>query len=139
MESNELSQKIVENVKNMVVMSNLEKEEMIKMSRRKQIFSIIAVVAVMLTGGFATVNAVTNGEFVNKVIDTVQVIFVKDGVEKEIEGYTYTNSDNRTMVKYELNDAGVDYSFEIDKTALDDGIKIKNVIDDEVNIMIMDK
>lgn len=139
MESNELSKKIVENVKNMVVMSNLEKEEMIKMSRRKQIFSIIAVVAVMLTGGFATVNAVTNGEFVNKVIDTVQVIFVKDGVEKEIEGYTYTNLDNRTMVKYELNDDGVDYSFEIDKTALDDGIKIKNVIDDEVNIMIMDK
>lgn len=139
MESNELSKKIVENVKNMVVMSNLENEEMIKMSRRKQILSIIAVAGIMLTGGFATVNAVTNGELVNKVIDTVQVIFVKDGVEKEIEGYTYTNSDNHTMMKYELNNDGVDYSFEIDMTTLGDGFKIKNVIDDEVNIMITDK
>ena len=80
MVNNELNKKIVESVRNRVVISNLESEENMKINKRKQIVSLVAVMLIMLTGSFITVNAATNGELAEKAKDTIQVIFTdKDG------------------------------------------------------------
>ena len=62
MVNNELNKKIVESVRNRVVISNLESEENMKINKRKQIVSLVVVMLIMLTGSFITVNATTNGE-----------------------------------------------------------------------------
>ena len=80
MVNNELNKKIVESVRNRVVISNLESEENMKINKRKQIVSLVAVMLIMLTGSFITVNAAANGELAEKAKDTIQVIFTdKDG------------------------------------------------------------
>ncbi len=85
MENKELNERIIENIRNRVVISNLESEENMKLNKRKQILSIVAVMIVMLTGSFFTVNAATNGELAEKVKDTIQVIFTdKDGKQEEV-------------------------------------------------------
>lgn len=101
MGNNEVNKKIIENVKNRVVISNLESEENMKINKRKQVLSLVAVMVIMLTGSFITVNAATNGELAEKVKDTIQVIFVdKDGKQEQVKGTTYTDSNNHTIEKY---------------------------------------
>lgn len=141
MGNNKLNKKIIENVRNRVVVSNLESEESMKISKRKQILSGVAVMFVMLTGSFITVNAATNGELAQKVTDTIQVIFTdKDGNQEEIKGTTYTDSSNHTIEKYETNKNGSQLTLEIDKNNLDDSkMTIKSEMDeteDEISISI---
>lgn len=132
MENNEFNSRIVESVRNRIVMSNLEREEKIRLTRRKKILSLVGVMLVVLTGGFATVNAVTNGELVNKVLDTVNVIFIKDGKEENIGGYSYTDSDNHEIVRYELQKDDTYYELEVDKTALGENeFNMESVIDED--------
>ena len=134
MENNKLNKKIIENVRNRVVVSNLESEESMKISKRKQVLSVVAVMVVMLTGSFITVNATTDGELAQKVKDTIQVIFTdKDGKQEEIKGTTYTDSNNHTIEKYETNKDGTQHTLEIDKDNLDNSkLTIKTEVDDEV-------
>lgn len=134
MENNKLNKKIIENVRNRVVVSNLESEESMKISKRKQVLSIVAVMVVMLTGSFITVNAATDGELAQKVKDTIQVIFTdKDGKQEEIKGTTYTDSNNHTIEKYETDKNGTQHTLEIDKDNVDNSkITIKGEMDDEV-------
>lgn len=134
MENNKLNNKIIENVRNRVVVSNLESEESMKISKRKQVLSVVAVMVVMLTGSFITVNAATDGELAQKVKDTIQVIFTdKDGKQKEIKGTTYTDSNNHTIEKYETDKNGTQHTLEIDKDNVDNSkITIKGEMDDEV-------
>lgn len=132
MVNNDFNSRIVESVRNRIVMSNLEREEKIKLTRRKKILSLVGVMFVVLTGGFATVNAVTNGELVNKVLDTVNVIFIKDGNEKNLGGYNYTDSNNHEIVKYELEEDGSYFELEVDKTALEENeFNMESVIDED--------
>lgn len=134
MENNKLNKKIIENVRNRVVVSNLESEESMKISKRKQVLSVVAVMAVMLTGSFITVNAATDGELAQKVKDTIQVIFTdKDGNQEEIEGTTYTDSNNHTIEKYETNKDGTQHTLEIDKDNVDNSkLTIKGEMNDEL-------
>lgn len=134
MENNKLNKKIIENVRNRVVVSNLESEENMKISKRKQVLSVVAVMVVMLTGSFITVNAATDGELAQKVKDTIQVIFTdKDGKQEEIKGTTYTDSNNHTIEKYETDKNGTQHTLEIDKDNVDNSkITIKGEMDDEV-------
>lgn len=134
MENNKLNNKIIENVRNRVVVSNLESEESMKISKRKQVLSVVAVMVVMLTGSFITVNAATDGELAQKVKDTIQVIFTdKDGKQEEIKGTTYTDSNNHTIEKYETDKNGTQHTLEIDKDNVDNSkITIKGEMDDEV-------
>lgn len=134
MENNKLNKKIIENVRNRVVVSNLESEENMKISKRKQVLSVVAVMIVMLTGSFITVNAATDGELAQKVKDTIQVIFTdKDGKQEEIKGTTYTDSNNHTIEKYETDKNGTQHTLEIDKDNLDNSkLTIKGEMDDEV-------
>ena len=139
MENNSLNKKIIEQVKNRIVISNLESEENMKINKKKQILSIAAVAVIMLTGGFFTVNAATNGELAENIKDTIKVVFVNDdGTENEVEGTTYKDSNNHTIETYETNDNGKTHTLEVDKTNLDDeNMTINGTIkDDEASITI---
>ncbi|MFG6319830.1 MAG: hypothetical protein K1W33_08295 [Clostridia bacterium] len=141
MENNELNKRIIENVRNRVVISNLESEENMKINKRKQILSIAIVMCVMLTGSF-TVNAATNGELAEKVKDTVRVIFTdKDGKQEEVKGTTYTDSNNHIIEKYELEKNGAEYRIEVDKNELEvENLTLKGDISDgETSLTIENK
>lgn len=77
MESNELDNKIINHVRNKIVVSNLEREERMRLDRKKQIISLCTVAIVALSGGFLTVNAATDGklaqEIKNKYEEIIQV------------------------------------------------------------------
>lgn len=142
MENSELSKRIIENVRNRVVISNLEREENMKLNKRKQILSVMAVMFMMLTGSFFTVNATTNGELAEKVKDSIQVIFTdKDGKQEEVKGTTYTDSNNHTIEKYQIEKNGANYTLEVDKDNLDDSnLTFKeNINDGEASITIENK
>lgn len=142
MENNELNKRIIENVRNRVVISNLESEENMKINKRKQVLSLVAVMVIMLTGSFITVNAATNGELVEKVKDTIQVIFVdKDGKQEEVKGTTYTDYNNHTIEKYKTEKNGTEHTLEVDKNNLDESnLTIKdNINDEQSTITIEDK
>lgn len=141
MENNELNKRIIENVRNRVVISNLESEENMKINKRKQILSIAIVMCVMLTGSF-TVNAATNGELAEKVKDTVRVIFTdKDGKQEEVKGITYTDSNNHIIEKYELEKNGAEYRIEVDKNELEwENLTFQgNISDGETSLTIENK
>ena len=141
MENNELNKRIIVNVINRVVISNLESEENMKINKRKQILSIAIVMCVMLTGSF-TVNAATNGELAEKVKDTVRVIFTdKDGKQEEVKGTTYTDSNNHIIEKYELEKNGAEYRIEVDKNELEwENLTFQgNIIDGETSLSIENK
>ena len=84
MERNELNKKIMEKVRNRVVVSNLESEENMKLNKRKQVLSVAAVMVIMLTGSFFTVNAATDGELSNKIKETIRVVLVKEDGSEEV-------------------------------------------------------
>ena len=133
MENNELNKRIIENVRNRVVISNLEREENMKISKRKQVLSLVAVMVIMITGGLFTVNAATNGELAEKVKDTIQVIFTdKDGKQEEVKGNTYTDSNNHTIEEYKIEKDGAEHILKVDKTELDgENLTIKESINEE--------
>lgn len=142
MVNNELNKKIVESVRNRIVISNLESEENMKINKRKQIVSLVAVMLIMLTGSFITVNAATNGELTEKVKDTIQVIFTdKDGKQEEVKGTTYTDSNNHTIEKYHIEKDGAEHTIEVDKNNLDNqNLTFKeNIKDGEESITIENK
>ena len=142
MENKELTKKVIENVRNRVVISNLESEENMKLNKRKQILSLVAVMTIMLTGSFFTVNAATNGELANKVKDTVKVISVKDdGKEEDVKGTTYTDLNNHIIEKYETNENGIEHTLQIDKTNLDEeNLVVKETIkDDQITLEFENK
>lgn len=142
MVNNELNKKIVESVRNRVVISNLESEENMKINKRKQIVSLVAVMLIMLTGSFITVNAATNGELAEKAKDTIQVIFTdKDGKQEEVKGTTYTDSNNHTIEKYHIEKDGAEHTIEVDKNNLDNqNLTFKeNINDGEESITIENK
>ncbi len=139
MGDNNLNKKIIERVRNRIVISNLEGEEKMKLNKKKQIISIAAVAVIMLAGGFFTVNAATNGELANNIKNTIKVVLVKDdGTENEVEGKTYTDSNNHTIVKYETENNGTKQTLEADKTNLDkENLTINETIkDDEASVTI---
>lgn len=142
MVNNELNKKIVESVRNRIVISNLESEENMKINKRKQIVSLVAVMLIMLTGSFITVNAATNGELTEKVKDTIQVIFTdKDGKQEELKETTYTDSNNHTIEKYHIEKDGTEHTIEVDKSNLNDqNLTFKeNINDGEESITIENK
>ena len=115
MENNELNKKVLEKVRSRIVL------------------------VVLFTGSFITVNAATDGELVDKVTNTIKVIFVKDdGTENEVKGTTYTDSNNHTIEKYEVEENDTKHIVEVDKNNLDkDNMTINATInDDEAGITI---
>ena len=78
MENNELNNKILKNVRNKIVVSNLEKEYAMKISKRKQIISLCATTIILLSGSFLTVNAATEGKLVEDIKERYKEIITID-------------------------------------------------------------
>lgn len=78
MENNELNNKILSNVRNRIVVSNLEKEETMRISKRKQIVSLCATLLIILSSSFITVNAATEGKLVEDIKEKYKEIFTID-------------------------------------------------------------
>jgi len=67
MENNELKKYILKNVKSKIVISNLESEESMKINMKKQVFAVLAVIMLVLVGGFFSVNAATDGKLIENI------------------------------------------------------------------------
>lgn len=93
MENNELKKYILKNVKSKIVISNLESEESMKINMKKQIFSVLAVIMLVLVGGFFSVNAATDGKLIENIKEVIKVTMIKDdGVAVQLDGKEYTDS-----------------------------------------------
>lgn len=116
MENKGLNEKIINNVRNRIVVSNLESEERMKISKKKQIISIAAVCMILLTGSFVTVNAATDGKLVDSVkhtIKTVKVRIIKNGeVTSAVAEPVSYDSDGNALMTYQLYDSNVDAKVE---------------------------
>ena len=106
MRNDEFNKKIIENVKNRIVVSNLESEDHMKISKKKQIISIAAMAIIMVTGSFFTVNAATNGELVKKIKEKINITIVnEDGTEETLEDANiYVTDNNEYVVEYLIKD-----------------------------------
>lgn len=147
MENNKLNKKIFENVRNRIVISNLESEENMKLNKRKQVLSVVGVMVIMLTGSFFTVNAATDGKVVEEIKKVITINYDQNKykviTENEIE-----NIDGDEYVKYEIvsNDGTEEYTTLINKTEIDKQnmqteININSTTDSEssVDLIISDK
>lgn len=120
MEDKNLKYKIIENVRNNIVISNLEREDKMRVNNRKKI-AIFSVVAIMtIFGSFATVNAATDGKIVENIKEFVSVKIVKDnGSSKDLKGTEYKDKNGDTWIKYEDNENGAETKIDINKTELE--------------------
>ncbi len=120
MENNGLNKKIFENVRNRIVVSNLESEENMKLNKRKQVLSVAVIMVVMLTGSFFTVNAATDGKVVEEIKKAITIKYdeskYKVVTENQIE-----NIDGEEYVKYEIvsNDNTEEFTTLINKSEMD--------------------
>lgn len=106
MRNDEFNNKIIENVKNRIVVSNLESEEKMKINKKKQILSIAAMMIIMVTGSFFTVNAATDGELVKKIKEKINITIVnEDGEETTLEDANiYVNDKNEYVIEFLIKD-----------------------------------
>lgn len=120
MEDKKINNRVLNNVRNKIVVSNLESEENMKINIKKQIISLCVVLTLFMAGGFVTVNAATDGKLLDNIKETIKVTFVNnDGKKEELEGKTYTDSKGDTWVQYEKNTNAGSIKTEINKNALD--------------------
>ena len=145
MRNDEFNKKIIENVKNRIVVSNLESEEHMKISKKKQIISIAAMAIIMVTGSFFTVNAATNGELVKKIKEKINITIVnEDGTEETLEDANiYVTDNNEYVVEYLIKDDSntqnqTEESFKIYTNTLEEENKTVDakVSENETNIEI---
>lgn len=78
MEINDLNNKIMRNVRNRIVVSNLEKEEIMEKAKRKHIISLCATTVILLSGSFLSVNAATDGKLVEDIKEKYKEIITID-------------------------------------------------------------
>lgn len=125
MGNNDLENKIINNVRNRIVVSNLEKEADMKISKRKAIISLTAMIVIFLSGSFLTVNAATDGQLAQDVKDMITLKFdttkykqreSKEGVdEKGNKYYEYRlesldGESEVDIITYKDADVNVDYT-----------------------------
>ena len=111
MENKELNSRILKNVRNKIVISNLEREENMKLNIRKQIITLGIVLLLVLSGGFITTNAATNGKLVEGIKDNIKVRFIKEGKEELLNGKMKINSDENSItieLKEDIEDKNKD-------------------------------
>lgn len=109
MENNELKKYILKNVKSKIVISNLESEESMKINMKKQVFAILAVIMLVLVGGFFSVNAATDGKLIENIKEVIKVTMIKDdGVVVQLDGKEYTDSNGDNWVHYENENTPID-------------------------------
>ncbi len=120
MENRELSNKILKNVRNKIVVSNLEREENMKISKRKQAISVFTAIIIVLSGGLLTVNAATDGKLVEDIKQKCEEMIV---VKLDNDNYKVTSQKDENGEEYITYTVQVDeneeHQYEIDKNALE--------------------
>ena len=146
MENKELNDKILRNVRSKIVVSNLEKEEKMKLKQRKNVISLCAIVVVLLSGSFLTVNAATDGKLAEKLQqytgiltfnydeNTYTIKNVEEGVDSEgdnVVTYTLISEDGSSQID------GVIYTDNLEE----ENLKLEQKIteDGELKMMIENK
>ena len=138
MNNNELNNRVIENLKNKIAISNFEMEEKQMISRRKRIISFVAIFMIIFMSGFVTVNAMTN----NGLVNAIKSIFNKENVTLNYGERIHP------ITKEKMKHSGVDLKGEVGDpvTVVADGeileadfdatygnyIKVKHEIDGEV-------
>lgn len=98
MENHELNKKVIANVKNRIVVSNLEREESMKLRARKRMISMCAVAVILLSGSLLSVNAATDGKLAEDIREKYEEIVV---VKFNKEDDTVTTQKDEKEEKYE--------------------------------------
>lgn len=105
MENNELERKIMNNVRNKIVVSNLEKEADMRISKRRAIISVTALILIFMSGSFLTVNSATDGQLAKDVKDLINVTFNQaDYKPVKTEEYTTQDGTKRKVYRFESTD-----------------------------------
>lgn len=98
MENQELNKRIMKNVRNKIVVSNLEREESMKVRARKRVISMCAVAVILLSGSLLSVNAATDGKLAEDIREKYEEIVV---VKFNKEDETVTTQKDKKEEKYE--------------------------------------
>ena len=110
MENNELNNRILKNVRNRIVVSNLEKEEAMKIENRRKVISLCATVVLLLSGSFLTVNAATDGKLAEDIKEKYKEIINIDYDQSEYkfvdmeEGKDSVSGANTVTYRFISND-----------------------------------
>lgn len=142
MENNELNNKIIGNVRNKIVISNLEKEKNMKISKRKQIVSIFSAVVLLVSGSFVTVNAATDGKLAENVKNFITItingnkydaVEHSKGVDENGNEYLEyklkpTDNDEEIVIQIENNidNENMDINYNVNEADDFDKISIEN-------------
>lgn len=113
MENNELNNIVLNKVRNNIVISNLEREERMRVNKKKQVISLCVVAVVFLSGSFFTANAATEGKLVenikqkcNEIVsikyDESKLKLVENKEEKDHAEYRLetTDGESETIIVY---------------------------------------
>ncbi len=73
MENKELNNKILKNVRSKIVVSSLESEEKMKISKRNKVISMCAAVMIVVSSGLFTVNAATDGKIAEEIKKVINI------------------------------------------------------------------
>lgn len=102
MMNNDFNNKVLDNVREKIAVSNLEREYNMKMQSKRKVISISMAVILVLLGGFVAVDAASNGEISEKIVNNVQeYLYIKeDGNEEELDKhiYIYTDENGKFIV-----------------------------------------
>lgn len=130
MENHELNRKILRNVRNKIVVSNLEREENMKINQRKQVVSVLTATLIVLSGGLLTVNAATDGKLVEDIKQKYEEMIVVKLEDDNYQITTETDNDGNEMVVYTLQPDEEDgFRYEINKEALEE-YQLQTVIEE---------
>ena len=80
-----------------------------KINMKKQVFAVLAVIMLVLVGGFFSVNAATDGKLIENIKEVIKVTMIKDdGVVVQLDGKEYTDSNGDNWVHYENENTQID-------------------------------
>ena len=135
MENNELNNIVLNNVKNKIVVSNLEREVNMKIRKRKEVISLCAVILIFLSGSFITVNAATDGKLAETIKEKYEeIVVVKVDEDKyKVVNEGVQNIDGEDYISYKItSNDGLE---EQDLLINSENLKITEEIEDEeINI-----
>ena len=130
MSNDNLNNKIINNVRDKIIISNIKGEKEKMLSSKKKILAIASCV-VILAGGYVSVDAVNNGELTNTIKEKVSSFVVKaDGQEKELQPSKEENG--YVFYEYEKDDKKIEIVVDEDELEnLNSNIEIKSTEDGE--------
>lgn len=120
MGNNELNSRILKNVRSKIVVSSLESEERMKISKRNKVVSKCAALIVVISGGLFTVNAATDGKVAEEIKKVITINYdqskYKVVTENKIE-----NINGEDYIRYDVvsNDNTEEFTTLINKSELD--------------------